>query len=100
MRTSLLPGALEVIAFNLNRQSRSLKLFEIGNTYQLENEDYNEEKILSLAISGNVIRENWNVRHQPHLFFYSKGVIQQILEKIVRFNGMKAAQKWIFFLKG
>ena len=44
MRTSLLPGALEVIAFNLNRQSRSLKLFEIGNTYQLENEDYNEEK--------------------------------------------------------
>ena len=35
MRTSLLTGALEVVAFNLNRQSKSLKLFELGKTYHL-----------------------------------------------------------------
>ena len=27
MRTSLLPGALEVLAFNINRQSKSLEIF-------------------------------------------------------------------------
>ena len=81
MRTSLLPGALEVVAFNLNRQSKSLKLFELGKTYHETNGGYKEEKYLSLAISGDVLRENWNVINPPQLFFYFKGIIQQILQK-------------------
>ena len=81
MRTSLLPGALEVLAFNINRQSKSLKFFEFGKTYQHANGGYKEEKCLSLAICGDVYRENWNVSYQPHLFFYFKGIIQQILQK-------------------
>ena len=81
MRTSLLPGALEVLAFNINRQSKSLKFFEFGKTYQHTNGSYKEEKCLSLAICGDVYRENWNVSYQPHLFFYLKGIIQQILQK-------------------
>ncbi len=81
MRTSLLPGALEVLAFNINRQSKSLKFFEFGKTYQQANGSCKEEKCLSLAICGDVYSENWNVSYQPHLFFYLKGIIQQILQK-------------------
>ena len=81
MRTTLLPGALEVVAFNLNRQSKSLKLFELGKTYQQSHEGFKEEKYLSLVISGDVLTENWNVRYQPQLFFYFKGIIQQIIQK-------------------
>lgn len=81
MRTSLLPGALEVVAFNLNRQSKSLKLFELGKTYQQLNDKYHEEKYLSLAICGGVYKENWNVTHQPQAFFYLKGIIKQLLQK-------------------
>ena len=81
MRTSLLPGALEVVAFNLNRQSKSLKLFELGKIYQQEKDGFNEEKKLSLVICGDVVKENWNVTHQPQFFFYFKGIIQHILEK-------------------
>jgi phenylalanyl-tRNA synthetase beta chain len=81
MRTSLLPGALEVVAFNLNRQSKSLKLFELGKTYQQNNDTFKEEKFLSLVISGDVHKENWNVTHQPQVFFYLKGVIHQLLQK-------------------
>ena len=81
MRTSLLPGALEVLAFNINRQSKSLKFFEFGKTYLHVNGGYKEEKCLSLAICGDVYRENWNVSYQPNLFFYFKGIIQQILQK-------------------
>lgn len=81
MRTSMLPGALEVVAFNLNRQSKSLKLFELGKTYQQKNGAFNEEKLLSLVISGDVHKENWNVTHQPQVFFYLKGVIHQLLQK-------------------
>jgi len=81
MRTTLLPGALEVVAFNLNRQSKSLKLFELGKTYQQSHETFKEDKYLSLAITGDVLTENWNVSYQPQLFFYFKGIIQQVIQK-------------------
>ena len=81
MRTSLLPGALEVITFNLNRQSKSLKLFEMGKTYHQINGSFKEEKYLSLAISGDILIKNWNVSDQPQLFFYLKGIIHQLLKK-------------------
>ena len=97
MRTSLLPGALEVVAFNLNRQSKSLKLFELGKTYHHINGKYHEEKYLSLVISGEVYKENWNIKNQPEVFFYLKGIIQQILHK----NGTlqwkeSSSEKYIF----
>jgi phenylalanyl-tRNA synthetase beta chain len=97
MRTSLLPGALEVVAFNLNRQSKSLKLFELGKTYHHINGKYHEEKYLSLVISGDVYKENWNIKNQPEVFFYLKGIIQQILHK----NGTlqwkeSSSEKYIF----
>ena len=97
MRTSLLPGALEVVAFNLNRQSKSLKLFELGKTYHHINGKYHEEKYLSLVISGEVYKENWNIKNQPEVFFYLKGIIQQILHK----NGIlqwkeSSSEKYIF----
>ena len=81
MRSSLLPGALEVLAFNINRQSKSLKFFEFGKTYQQANGGYKEEKYLSIAISGDVYNENWTVVRQPQVFFYFKGIIQQLLKK-------------------
>ena len=81
MRTSLLPGALEVVAFNINRQSKSLKLYEFGKIYQQEKDGFKEEKKFSLIICGDVVKDNWNVTHQPQLFFYFKGVIQHILQK-------------------
>ena len=58
-----------------------MKFFEFGKTYQHANGSYKEEKCLSLAICGDVYIENWNVSYQPHLFFYLKGIIQQILQK-------------------
>jgi phenylalanyl-tRNA synthetase beta chain len=81
MRTSLLPGALEVVTFNLNRQSKSLKLFELGKTYHRDEKGYKEKKYLTIAISGEVYKENWNVTEQPDSFYYLKGVIKQLLQK-------------------
>jgi phenylalanyl-tRNA synthetase beta chain len=86
MRTSLLPGALEVIAFNINRQSKSLKLFEFGKTYQEVNGKFIEKKYLSLALSGEIYKENWNLTDQPSIFFYFKGIIHQVLQKNIPSN--------------
>ena len=51
LRTSLLPSALEVIAFNLKRQSKRLKFFELGKVYQEKNDGYKESKFISLVFT-------------------------------------------------
>ena len=88
LRTSLLPSALEVIAFNLKRQSKRLKFFELGKVYQEKNDGYKESKFISLVFTGAVYEENWNVQNQPGNFFFFKGVLNQLIQK-------KTAQEWI-----
>ena len=81
MRSSILPSAIEVVKFNINRQSKNLKLFELGKTYQQYNGSYKESKYLSLCLTGDVYNENWNVDNQPGAFFYFKGVLNKVLKK-------------------
>ena len=44
LRASLIPNMLETIKHNSNRQNRNLKLFEFGNSYSLDKENYYENK--------------------------------------------------------
>ena len=81
MRSSILPSTLEVIKFNINRQSKNLKLFELGKTYKKLKGSFKESKYLSLSLTGNVYNENWNVDNQPGAFFYFKGVLNKVIEK-------------------
>ena len=98
LRTSLLPGALEVVAFNLNRQSKNLKFFEWGKTYQKTQDGYLENKVLSVLMCGEVYHENWSTNHQPDAFFYFKGVLEQLLQKNTnhRWNDENTTQNDLF----
>ena len=84
MRTSLLPGVLEVIAFNLNRQSKLLKLFELGKIYRHDKNNevqkgFGEEKHIALALTGPIYEEHWDTNHPPQTFYYFKGILEAIL---------------------
>ncbi|HVN47803.1 MAG TPA: phenylalanine--tRNA ligase subunit beta [Bacteroidota bacterium] len=59
LRTSLIPGALQVVKHNLNHGVKDLRLFEIGNVFTLKNsadplnhENYHEEERLLVVLSG------------------------------------------------
>ena len=82
----MLPSALEVVKYNLNRQSKNLKLFELGKTYQELNESYQEKKYITILITGDIYDESWNVDEQPNIFFYFKGVINQLIKKNTQLN--------------
>jgi phenylalanyl-tRNA synthetase beta chain len=53
MRQSMLPGILESLRYNQNRQQDHLSLYEFGKTYRLKGSGYEEKEWLVLAISGN-----------------------------------------------
>jgi phenylalanyl-tRNA synthetase beta chain len=73
---------LETIKHNSNRQNRNLKLFEFGNSYSLDKENYYENKRVNLAITGDVFEENWITDYKENNFYYLKGVSKNLLEKL------------------
>jgi phenylalanyl-tRNA synthetase beta chain len=82
MRQSLLFSGLEAIAYNLNRRNNNLKFFEFGKTYHDFPSGREEHKHLSLLISGNRSAERWNALPAKSDFFFSKGSIVAVLEKL------------------
>ncbi|GJQ06578.1 phenylalanine--tRNA ligase beta subunit [Capnocytophaga cynodegmi] len=82
MRKNLLFSALEVIEYNINRKNPDLKLFEFGKSYHLENGKYNEDKHLIVYSTGNQNNENWNISSQKTDFFFLKGTIEAIFERL------------------
>ncbi len=82
LRISLIPGALQTIKHNSNRQNKSLKLFEIGNNYNVIKNDNFENKRLNVAITGNVFEENWITDYTENNFYYLKGISNNLLEKL------------------
>jgi phenylalanyl-tRNA synthetase beta chain len=89
MRQSLLFSGLENIRFNLNRKNDNLKLFEFGKTYFKSDSKINENKHLSVFVVGNRSEDNWIKSSEEAGFFYLKGIVDSILEKLdIEFQSM------------
>ncbi|UUC44859.1 phenylalanine--tRNA ligase subunit beta [Flavobacterium cerinum] len=82
MRQSLLFSGLEAISFNINRKRSDLKLFEFGKSYHKLPSGYEENKHLTLFVTGNRLMENWSTPQQPSDFFLFKGYVTSILSRL------------------
>jgi phenylalanyl-tRNA synthetase beta chain len=84
MRSSMLPGFLEVIEHNLNRDQKDLALFEIGNEYfQDKSGVYRQRKKLVLAVTGMHMSPNWQIpKGQPNDYFQLKSVIEKLIKDL------------------
>lgn len=100
MRQSLLFSGLETVAHNINRKRGDLKLFEFGKSYHKYNESREEYKHLSLFVTGNKTKESWNSKASPSDFFYLKGTVQGILERLGINNLRSAPVKSDLFNEG
>jgi phenylalanyl-tRNA synthetase beta chain len=89
MRMSLLPGMLNTIAWNINRQNTELKLYELGYIYLKKTgratleitDNFSEKQVLAIAISGNVNTKKWNTPETPATFFHIKGYTELVLSR-------------------
>ncbi|WP_452227029.1 phenylalanine--tRNA ligase subunit beta [Lacinutrix cladophorae] len=82
MRQSLLFSGLEALSYNINRKRSTIKFFEFGKTYHNYNETREEHKHLTLLVTGNRTAEAWNGLNKPNDFFYFKGTITSLLERL------------------
>ena len=100
LRQSLLFSGLESISYNLNRKNSSLKLYEFGKTYHKYEHGYQEDKHLVIFISGVRIKDTWTTSPQNSDFFYLKGIIISILERIGISNLKSSPTKSDVFSEG
>jgi phenylalanyl-tRNA synthetase beta chain len=82
MRTSLIPGLLETMNYNISVQNRNLKLFEIGNVFYntgQEDSQPDEVEMLSCLWTGARIDSVWFSKEIMCDFYDLKGVAEELL---------------------
>ncbi|RYY98975.1 MAG: phenylalanine--tRNA ligase subunit beta, partial [Chitinophagaceae bacterium] len=80
LRPSMLPTALEVIAFNSNRRNSDLKFFEFGKTYGTSGAgQYSEQNHLCLYVTGQLTPQTWKGKAVAADTYYVKGAVETLL---------------------
>lgn len=82
MRQSLLFSGLEALSYNINRKNADLKFFEFGKTYHKYPSGYQENKHLTLFVTGNTNPESWTNTQKPTNFFLLKGYVHAVLDRL------------------
>lgn len=87
MRQSLVPGGLEVVAYNLNRQASALRIFEYGSVYSRlpeksgeTLEGYEEHADFMLMITGTP-EKAWRIEPAAGNYFQLKGYVELLLKR-------------------
>lgn len=77
MRTSLIPGLVNVLAHNSKRQADRVRVFETGLRF-LPGATLAQVPTLALAIAGRRDRENWTASSAAADFFDLKGEVEML----------------------
>jgi phenylalanyl-tRNA synthetase beta chain len=87
LRTSLVPGLLDVVVRNCNYGNKDLRLFEIGHVFSRDEserskfvENFLEEQNLCLIMTGNVAPRHWDTGARSVDFYDLKGAVANLLE--------------------
>jgi len=83
MRSSLLPQLLQNALYNLNREEKQLRLFELNKVF-LENGKVpkHEPLRLSLLWSGQAGNLHWQAKPDEYSLYHLKGVIEGLVQSL------------------
>jgi phenylalanyl-tRNA synthetase beta chain len=79
MRTSMLPGMLNMLTYNLNRGTENVRLFEAGNVFEAAGEKAMELKRLCIGATGSAVEGGVHQPARPLSFFDVKGDVEDLL---------------------
>jgi phenylalanyl-tRNA synthetase beta chain len=86
MRSSMLYGALESIAYNKNRKQSNTHFFEFGKIYSNKEKGFKEQDQLIIIASGNKTNESWENKSAAVDYYF----IKSICEKTIDLFGVKS----------
>lgn len=82
LRTSLLPGLLQVVKYNWDHQNQEIAGFEIGRIHFKEGENYHEQSVAAIVLSGKARPHHWDEKPKNYDFFDLKGILENLLTEL------------------
>ncbi len=82
LRTTLIGGLLDNVAWNMNRGAEGFHAYEIGNIFHHENENYREHLMLALVTTAVREERHWREKDKKDDFFYLKGVCESLMTRL------------------
>jgi phenylalanyl-tRNA synthetase beta chain len=79
LRTSMLPGLLNMVGYNLNRGNSDVRLLEAGEVFEKVVDGREERRHLGFAVTGDAIPKSVHSAAQPYTFFHMKGDVEELL---------------------
>jgi phenylalanyl-tRNA synthetase beta chain len=81
LRTSLIPGLLNMVGYNLNRGNANVRLFEAGEVFEKlgDRSIEDERRHLGFVAAGDAIAKSVHSPAQPYTFFHMKGDVEELL---------------------
>ena len=79
MRPSMLPGMLNMLAYNLNHGTENVRLFEAGNVFETAGDKAVELKRLCIGATGSAVQGSVHQSARPLSFFDLKGDVEDLL---------------------
>jgi len=75
LRPSLIPSLLRQTQYNLFRQQETIRLFEIGNIFQQQNQTHQEDLSLGGMLTGFALPTHWEHKNRSIDFYDLKGLL-------------------------
>jgi phenylalanyl-tRNA synthetase beta chain len=82
LRQSLLPGLLQLVRYNCDHQNRDVCGFEIGRVHFKNNENFEEQILASIVLSGNTSPYHWECKDKEVDFFDLKGIVENVFDAL------------------
>ncbi|HEY7095567.1 MAG TPA: phenylalanine--tRNA ligase subunit beta [Terriglobales bacterium] len=79
MRSSMVPGMVSMLAYNMNRGSEDVRLFEAGNVFEATGHSTVELKRVCFGTTGSAVATGVHQPPRPYSFFDVKGDIENLL---------------------
>lgn len=79
LRTSLLPGLLQVVQTNAQVQVKEIRAFELGRIHFKEGKDFKEHSCVGIILSGEALPSTWDHKSKPVDFYDLKGIVENLL---------------------
>ncbi|MBX7066835.1 MAG: phenylalanine--tRNA ligase subunit beta [Parachlamydiales bacterium] len=79
LRTSLLPGLLQVVKGNFAQKNQTIAAFEIGRIHFLQETKVNEIPMAAILLTGHREPQNWSRKPSEVDFFDLKGIIENLV---------------------
>lgn len=80
LRKSLIPSLLSVWEYNISRNQKDIAIFESGNIYYKENDQYIEKPMISGLVYGVSTNNLWQQSKMVVDFYYVKGIVENLMK--------------------